>query len=291
MVRRLFLSTLLAVLAVAAAQGASSNADFDWVDQGRSVYNANCASCHGPQGAGVPGAFPPLAGHVLDLFNPDGGRTFLIDVMLYGLVGEIEVDGASYNGVMPGWQHLDDDAIAAVLNHVVTAWDNLDALDEDAVLFAPSDVAAERGKDLAPSDVLGLRVAVLGGELGDAAETAQFDVLNDEVGYYTQVQAERGRTLYQQHCARCHGDTLRGGPHEPPLTQLGFFRTWGDRTFDALFSYYSSTMPYGTATRLPASEYVAIGAYWLSFHDYPSGDVALTADPAQQRQIVIERRR
>lgn len=290
MVRTYLLSLALAALSIGLAQPAPSDPDFDWVDQGRSVYNANCASCHGPQGAGIAGAFPPVSGHSSELFNREGGPAYLLDVMLYGLQGEIEVAGTTYNGAMPGWQHLDDAAIAAVVNHLVTAWDDGAALDDDVVLLAPADVAGQRDQGLSAADVLERRVALLGGELA-AVEATEVAVLNDDVGYFTQSQADRGRSLYEEHCASCHGATLRGGPHEPPLTQLGFFRTWGDRTFDVLVAYYSASMPFGTSTRLTESEYVLIGAYWLAFHDYPAGDVPLTSDPAQLRQIVIERRR
>jgi mono/diheme cytochrome c family protein len=283
---------VLAALSLALAQPAPSDPSFEWADLGRSVYNANCASCHGAEGAGIPGAFPPLAGHAVDLMNPDGGSILLIDTLLYGLQGPIEVDGASYNGAMPGWQQLDDAQVAAVINYIVTSWGNVDALDEDTVLVAPADVAAERDKGLSPADVLALRAEVLGTEAATAPEAgaSEVQVLNDEVGYYTEAQADRGADLYAEHCSTCHGDTLRGGAHEPPLTQLGFFRQWNERTFDALYAYYSSTMPFGTSRRLTESQYVAIGAFWLRFHDYPSGDVELTADPEQLRQIIIERR-
>lgn len=273
------------------AQPTSSDPSFDWADLGRSAYNANCASCHGAEGAGVPGAFPPLAGHAADLLYAEGGATLLIDTVLYGMEGPIEVDGAAFNGAMPAWSQLSDEQVAAVLNHVVTSWGNVDALDADTVLFAPADVTAERDKDLTPADVHALRETVLGASAsGEPATTGTASVLNDEVGFYTEAQASTGKRVYEEHCSSCHGETLRGGPHEPPLTQLGFFREWNERTFDTLFAYYSSQMPFGTSSRLTESQYVAVGAYWLQFHDYPAGDVELTADPGQQRQIVIERR-
>jgi mono/diheme cytochrome c family protein len=42
--------------------GGGVAAGFDYAAGGERVYAANCASCHGASGAGVPGAFPPLAG-------------------------------------------------------------------------------------------------------------------------------------------------------------------------------------------------------------------------------------
>lgn len=126
--------------------------------EGGQVY-AQCASCHGQQGQGVPGAFPPLAGHMPALYNADGGREFLVNVLLYGLQGQIEVAGQTYNGVMPAWQQLSDAEIAAVLNHELTAWGNEAEL-EDFEPYTPQDVADQRGQGLTGADVLEERQAL-----------------------------------------------------------------------------------------------------------------------------------
>jgi mono/diheme cytochrome c family protein len=134
---------------------AASESDFDWQALGETTYT-NCAGCHGANGQGVPGAFPPLAGHAQDLYSAEGGREYLVNVLLYGLQGEITVDGATYNGVMPAWAHLSDEQIAAVINHVVTAWEtgaDLEAFEP----VLPTDVEAERNQGLSPSDVHDMR--------------------------------------------------------------------------------------------------------------------------------------
>ena len=123
---------------------------------GAAVFASNCASCHGAGGAGIVGVFPPLAGHAADLAALDGGRTYLVDALLYGLQGPIVIDGTTYSGVMPAWGQLSDEAIAAVLDHIVT----LDG--SDAPGFTAEEVAAERGKGLAAADVLTLRQQVVG---------------------------------------------------------------------------------------------------------------------------------
>jgi mono/diheme cytochrome c family protein len=38
---------------------------------GQKIYGANCSVCHGVGGAGVPGAFPPLAGNPVVTGSPD----------------------------------------------------------------------------------------------------------------------------------------------------------------------------------------------------------------------------
>ena len=137
-------------LVAAEAPAATGPAD------GAALYASNCASCHGAAGAGIAGVFPPLAGHAADLAGLDGGRTYLIDTLLYGLQGAIVIDGTSYSGVMPAWAQLSDDAVAAVLDHIVT----LDGSDVPGV--TADEVAAERGKGLAARDVLALRQRVVG---------------------------------------------------------------------------------------------------------------------------------
>jgi len=140
------------------AEPAAQAADDAWDEElGAQVYGANCASCHQANGQGIPGAFPPLAGHVPELVAPDGGRTYLIDTLLYGLQGQISVSGQTYNGVMPAWGHLSDEQIAAVVSYISYEWDNAADLPDGFSPFGTDEVAGERGKGLSGSDVLDLR--------------------------------------------------------------------------------------------------------------------------------------
>lgn len=112
------------------AEIASSGADGAPV--GRHVFEENCTACHGAEGAGQPGAYPPLAGNP-DL-KPDTG--FPARVVLFGLTGPIEVSDVRYLGTMPPFGHLDDAAIAAVVNYVRSAWGNAGAGASTTVLDA-----------------------------------------------------------------------------------------------------------------------------------------------------------
>lgn len=139
-----------------AETGASANgaAALTWDEEaGARVYNQNCVACHQGSGQGIPAAFPPLADHAVHVLE-DGGRQFLIDVLLYGMQGPIEVNGMQYNGVMPAWTQLSNDDIANVLNHVVTAWDSPP---NDFVPYQASEVASERDKGLSAAQVHDLR--------------------------------------------------------------------------------------------------------------------------------------
>ncbi len=102
---------------------------------GERTYGERCASCHQPSGGGVSGVFPPLAGTPRVNGDPAG----LIDAVLNGLSGPLEVDGVVYNGAMAPWRDtLDDETIAAVLTYIRRSWGN----SADAVTAA--DVAARR---------------------------------------------------------------------------------------------------------------------------------------------------
>lgn len=131
----------------------------DDTSAGEALYSS-CAQCHQTSGAGRAYAYPPLAGHVPELISADGGRAYLINVLLYGVQGEIIVDGASYNGVMPGWSQFSDEEMASLLNYLSVAWDNIDRLPEDTPAFSADEVAAERETGLNAAQVYELRRAL-----------------------------------------------------------------------------------------------------------------------------------
>ena len=84
---------------------------------GASIYG-RCSACHTASGAGLPGAFPPLNRDVRMLAARPDGRRYLALVVLVGLIGPLQVEGASYRNVMPAQSGLDAADVAAVLNHV-----------------------------------------------------------------------------------------------------------------------------------------------------------------------------
>lgn len=137
---------------------AAAGADFDR-GAAEAAYMASCSSCHNATGAGIPQVFPPLAGHANDVYNADGGREYLIHVLLYGLTGQITVDGISYSSAMPAWANLGDDALANVYNHIVTAWGNEDSVAGFEPMTA-DEIAAQRGLNLSTADVYAERQAL-----------------------------------------------------------------------------------------------------------------------------------
>jgi ubiquinol-cytochrome c reductase cytochrome b subunit len=88
---------------------------------GASVFSQNCSSCHGAQGQGVPGSFPPLAGNPVVTGDPSK----VIGIVLGGLHGSISVNGQAYNGQMPPWKGtLTNKQIADVITFIRSSWGN-----------------------------------------------------------------------------------------------------------------------------------------------------------------------
>lgn len=107
---------------------------------GQSVYQQYCATCHGTEGQGLGSAFPPLAasGWVT------GEAETPIRIVLHGLEGRIQVQGESYDGLMPPFGgRLSDEEIAALLSYVRTRWGNdAGAVSVEAVRRVRQDNAA-----------------------------------------------------------------------------------------------------------------------------------------------------
>ncbi len=103
------------------------------MDAGARIYAANCAACHQPEGQGLAGAFPPLAGS--DYLLEDTDRA--IRALINGLSGPITVNGVDYNGVMPAVR-LSDEEVANVLTFINKSWGN------DGAEVTPSTVTRVR---------------------------------------------------------------------------------------------------------------------------------------------------
>jgi nitrite reductase (NO-forming) len=89
------------------------------IKAGEIVYRQNCAACHQPNGTGLAGAFPPLAGS--DYLMADEKRA--IKVVLNGLEGSITVNGQLYNSVMPALG-LSESDVASVVTYIRNSWGN-----------------------------------------------------------------------------------------------------------------------------------------------------------------------
>ena len=113
----------------AAAEAAAATQTWtkdDLMAKGEAVYNTNCAACHQPNGQGIPGVFPPIAGGPLST----GALAGHIDVVLNGKAGTaMQAFGAQ----------LSDVDLAAVITFERNGFGN-----DTGDVVQPSDITAAR---------------------------------------------------------------------------------------------------------------------------------------------------
>ena len=111
---------------------------------GKKLYESLCINCHQPNGMGVPGTFPPLAGS--EWVN--GPEERIIRILENGLKGPITVKGMNFGtvpmpAVGPGGANWTDDKIAAVLTYVRASFGNTSApVTEEKVIEVHSKIGA-----------------------------------------------------------------------------------------------------------------------------------------------------
>lgn len=103
------------------------------VHPGKRVYDQYCKVCHQVNGQGVSGIFPPLTPNQ---FVEDKAK--MIDIVVNGMKGEIEIDGETYNGLMVPHSQLTNQQIADVISYVRTNFGN------DLEAVSPGEVEAAR---------------------------------------------------------------------------------------------------------------------------------------------------
>jgi mono/diheme cytochrome c family protein len=159
--------------------------------KGAALFGDNCASCHGAEGKGVPGTFPPLAGDpVVNAANP----TAHIGTVLHGLSGKV-ISGQKYEAQMPPFaDQLSDQEIADIINHERSSWGNRGAL------ITAADVVAVRANEPRQQH---------------AAAPAQAPPVPAQAPTF---DAAEGSKLFADNCAVCHGAEGKGVPGTfPPL--------------------------------------------------------------------------
>jgi mono/diheme cytochrome c family protein len=272
-----------ALLACALVRGATAqDGSFPWQVTGAATYNTVCAACHQPTGLGVPGSFPPLSGHAAAILESSGGRAYLARLVLYGLEGEITVDGKTFNGTMPPLgDTLSDEQLAAALDHVLNNWANASALPPGFTPFVPSEIAAARNVKLTAAEVYALRSQTLQEQSAAKAEVAVS---------FTAEQADRGRAAYRRACQDCHGFNLNDGEFGgAPLNGQYFARHWGDGSVAALYGFMAAKMPPDRPGKLNPQTYADLVAFLLSKNGYSPGSTELPPDQDAQQRMTLKR--
>ncbi|MDB6076804.1 MAG: hypothetical protein JWO82_551, partial [Akkermansiaceae bacterium] len=111
-------------------------------ERGQATYSLTCIACHGPEGKGTPGAFPPLDGSDWAC----GDLSVPVRIVMHGLQGPVKVGGQEFTNVMPPVAGMDDGKIADVLTYVRQSWGN------DAAPVTAAQVKEVREKNAARTD-------------------------------------------------------------------------------------------------------------------------------------------
>lgn len=90
-----------------------------YVVEGRSIYEKNCANCHQSDGSGLRDLYPALA--KTDLWKRVDHQQ-LVCIIKQGQKGEIKVNGKSYAGYMPAHTKLEAIDIAELVTFMKESW-------------------------------------------------------------------------------------------------------------------------------------------------------------------------
>ena len=107
-------------------------------------------------------------------------------------------------------------------------------------------------------------------------------------GIYTDEQANRGKQLYSDACASCHGPELTGGEMAPPLVGGDFTADWNGLTVGDLFERIRISMPQNAPGSLTGAQNADILAFVLQANKFPSGMTELGKDAMRLKSIKFE---
>ncbi|HET7268470.1 MAG TPA: cytochrome c [Oleiagrimonas sp.] len=112
-----------------------------WVVQGHAVYRKYCAACHGKNGQGHPGIYPPLAGNS-SILGPEPVNA-IRKVLLGGFAPATKAYPRPYS-MPPFIAQLSDHEVALVVTYIRHAWHNRPHTDVPYATVADDTVARYR---------------------------------------------------------------------------------------------------------------------------------------------------
>ncbi len=226
------------------------------LDAGARAYQTHCQACHQADGSGLRGAFPPLKN------NPrvTGDGNYLVEVILSGKSGALEVDGVQYNGVMPPMQYLSDDDIVNITAHVIQTFTDgqsdiqaADVHEQRVELGLVDRAAGERHPGATEGEMAyrGTPSPIEGGR----------QIVTPGAPDLSEAEFTRAQQVYFERCAGCHG-VLRKGATGKPLT-TNITQEKGTDYLKALISFGSPAgMPnWGTSGELTDDEIDAMARF------------------------------
>jgi quinoprotein glucose dehydrogenase len=137
-----------------------------------------------------------------------------------------------------------------------------------------------------------IALALLAGVIaagGELALTMAQTVATPSVlaGIYSEEQAIRGQTLYNERCWQCHGETLAGLDQAPALVGPQFAGNWQGEPLSALVTKID-TMPPDKPGSLTRAESVDILSYVLWYNGLPASEQMLGSEQDILKKIPFE---
>ena len=248
-------------------------------EEGVTLFGANCATCHQPDGRGLRDAVPPLAGSEFVAAGPE----VVSRILLRGIDGPLTAAGQTVDGHMPSFASaLNDAEIAQLADYVTDRWGGA----QDADLLTGADVAALR-------EEIGDAGSFAGGaELAAAipslppqpAMPPRADRREDDRIATDLVFAGRDEVWS---CASCHGDLGQGKESTPRLAglpaayitkQLHDFRE-GTRENESMHL---------VANGLTEDEMTALGNYYAELRVPSTAGPVLSSDLDRGEQLALQ---
>jgi quinohemoprotein ethanol dehydrogenase len=113
---------------------------------------------------------------------------------------------------------------------------------------------------------------------------------NSQNGVYTQEQARRGRSAFNQNCSTCHMEDLAGRGVAPALVGDTFSLHWGGVATGDLLNRIRTTMPQTNPGSLSPQAYLDILAFMLQSNGLLAGTQELKADSTTLKNLVKDLR-
>jgi mono/diheme cytochrome c family protein len=109
-------------------------------------------------------------------------------------------------------------------------------------------------------------------------------------GVFTSAQAARGKTPFEQSCARCHNVELAGSQRGPALKGNGFWGKFENDSLATLFGYLRDNMPQDGPSLVADNVKADILAYIMSVNGMPTGNDELKADARALETIKVAKK-
>ena len=107
-------------------------------------------------------------------------------------------------------------------------------------------------------------------------------------GVFTAAQADRGKQLFMDNCAKCHGESLAGDEAAPQLAGSNFLSNWNGENVADLVERIHTSMPADDPGKLSLASATDLAVFILASNQMPAGQGELPRDQTVQQQIRID---